>query len=132
MSKHEATEAYYRSVHDAAYANLQVVMDLWDRSGRPIGAVCELNPAAPDTIRMRRFKVIPVAWPGFRWVDLETPQVGGDSLIGVVEYLGSVSKDVAAKFLASWVESSVVRPPSNQPDAWRPNRAPDARNGAAR
>src|SRR5271156_4878536 len=96
---HEATEAAYRAIHDAAYTHLQFCMELWDRSGRPIGDVRALNPAAPER-RMKHFKVLPVAWPGFRWCDMETPGSGGNDLISLVEWLAQVDRPRAARFLA--------------------------------
>lgn len=91
-------------------------------SGRPVGAICRLNPnyverdpsraRAPGSPQLREFRGPSPheidGGPG-EWRDLGTGQ-GGPDLISLIEYLGSTDRRTASDFLRSLCERMVEIP----------------------
>ena len=108
--KPAAPEPDYAAIHQLAFDNLQDVLDLVHRSGKPCGDLASLNPASERRVKHLHI----VNHPVWRWFDLNGSGHGYD-LISLVEYLADVPRDVAATFLRSHLEraTSLRRPTQN-------------------
>jgi hypothetical protein len=110
---HETAELDYRAIHALALENLDVVFDLWHRDGTPSGAIAALNPDASPGRRIKNFHLISSS--PFRAADLQGSGAEWSDFTALVEYLGDVPRDVAARFLRDHVEQQVAnRRPSHK------------------
>ena len=106
-----ADEIDYVALQKTAVDNLQDVLDLVHRSGRPCGALLCLNPRSERTIKHLHV----VAHPVWRWINLSGPGEGYDA-VSLVEFLADVPRDIAGRFLADHLASAVAnRRPSQKP-----------------
>jgi hypothetical protein len=99
--KHPTSEAApdYAAIHALALDNLQDVLDLRHRNGRPCGALAGLNPGSERCIKHLHV----INHPVWRWVNLNGPGQGYDT-ISLIEFLADVDRDTAAVFLRDHIE----------------------------